>query len=351
MDAFEYNKYKEEDFVNAILAASVIVSYGHISAIDIDTVTVTLAVSDRGKAEKATCVFMNLGNGEFALQLKPALNMRVIVFSPNKAAAGMYESYEQLKQEQGKDFILTGSPAIYSSQFAVCFPLVKATAHALSALIVDSGNMSLELNHDLIADINNAVEIDINNGTAIEFQECTEHSRDYFGKLTETFGMLEGIGGAEKAGTYEYEETYGKYSSVIKNYESGFKAVIGKSYEKPFLTNKGALTDSSAPVTIDLGTGAPVTLTFGASAMTVKMDSSNGLDIALTGSTKVNITAAAGKLKFANSTGSLKDVLNKIADLCATINTTGSPAAQTINPTLAAQFSGELKTLIAAIFE
>ena len=351
MDAFDQNKFNEESFTKYVLANSMIVSYGFISAIDFDTVTVTTLVSDKKFAEKVNCIFMNLGNSQFSLTLNPELNMRVVVLSPNKGATGMYENDAQILKQQGRNFISNPSPAVYSSQFCFCIPLLRSTVQSLSSMIINSDSIVGEIKHEMIMSLFEAIDIDIMGDSSIELHEGTSHIRKCDGNMEQTFGMVQGAGGAEKSGTYVYKETYGKYSSVEKNLESGVKVTIGKAYEKPFLDSKGSLLDSSAPVTVDLGTKAPVTLTFGESAVVVKADTTAGIDITLTGSLPVKITAATGKLTFKNGSGSLKDVLDKIADLCSQINTVGGPAAQSLEPSLVTEFSTTLKTLIANIFE
>ncbi len=356
MDAFEFNKYNEDAYFKLMLSNSVIVSYGFISAIDLNTVEVTLTVTNKNFPDKINCTFMNLGNEQFALTFKPAVNMRVVVFSPNKATNGMYETIEQIKKKEGKGYIKTGVPAVYSSQHSFCFPLMRSTSQALSSLLVANDVMTLEVAHDLVSSINGVVDLFISNDTAIEFNEGTKHTRNYEGDLTETFGMVEGISGVEKSGAYAYEETYGKYSTVKKNFESGAQITVGKAYQKPFLANKGSLVDSSAPVTIELGTGAPLTLTFGENSMTVTADAENGLDIILTGALKVSLTADAGKFSIANTSGSLKTIMDKIADLFTNMTTIGpnvvpgapyTAAATPATATLAA----EIKTLVAGLLE
>jgi hypothetical protein len=351
MSAFNRNKYNPAKFVELVLSNTSIVSYGFITAIDYDTVVVTPAVSNKASAEKIRCTFMNLGEDLFAVIRKPAIGMRVMVFSPAKAASGMYESYKQLSENESRDYIFVSSPAVYSSQFAFCLPAMKATAQALSSIIVDSDIISVEIKHEIAALLDQNIELDFMGDTHIELHEGSKHFRGYYGDLEETFGMQEGASGTEKPGTYVYKKTYGKHSSVEKNYESGIKTVIGKAYEKPFLENKGALVDSSAPVTIELGASAPVTLKFGDNIVVIKADTETGLDIALTGATKVNITAESGKFNFSNANGSLKDILDMVADLCSQINTIGGPAAQSLEPGLALQFSSDLKTLISGVLE
>ena len=356
MDAFEFNKYNEDAYFKLMLSNSVIVSYGFISAIDLNTVEVTLIVTNKNFPDKINCTFMSLGNEQFALTFKPAINMRVVVFSPNKATNGMYETIEQIKQKEGKGYIKTGVPAVYSSQHSFCFPLMRSTSQALSSLLVANGVVTVEVAHDLVSSINGVVDLFISNDTTIEFNEGTKHTRNYEGDLIETFGMVEGIGGVEKSGAYTYEETYGKYSIVKKNFESGAQITVGKAYQKPFLENKGSLIDSSAPVTIELGTGAPVTLTFGDSAMTVTADTENGLDITLTGALKISLTADIGKFSIANTSGSLKDILDQIIDLVSGLTTIGGnvvvgaayPAAA--DPATVAT-AIQLKTLVAGILE
>ena len=364
MDAFEQGKYSEAAFFKLMLSNSVIVSYGTITAIDLDSVEVTLSVSDKNFAEKISCTFMNFGNDQFLLSFKPVINMRVVVFSPHKGTSGMYDSFSQLKAKTGKNFISTGSPTVYSSQQAFCFPLMKSTSAALSSLLIDNNILSFELAHSLVSSLDGTVNLLINKDTTIEFNEGSKHTKNYEGNLEETFGMVQGANGTEKQGTYVYRETYGKFSSVEKNYESGLNVKVGKAYEKPFLTEKGELLDSSAPVTIEFGTqaplmlkhGAPLTLTFGDSVMTITADSENGLDIALTGTTKVTISAQTGKLKFNNSMGSLKDILDKIADLFTNMTTIGpnvvpgAPYTAAATPATTA-LAAELKTLVAGIFE
>lgn len=372
MDAFERRKYSEAAFFKLMLSNSVIVSYGIITAVDLDTVEVTLSVSSKNFADKVSCTFMQLGNEQFSLSFKPEINMRVVVFSPHKGATGMFDSSVQLKAKTGKNFISTGAPVIYSSQQAFCFPLMKATSSALSSLLVDNNILTLEVAHSLISSINGDINLLINKDTVIEFNEGTKHVKNCEGNLEETFGMVQGISGTEKEGDYIYKKTYGKFSSVEKNYESGAKITVGKAYEKPFLADKGALLDSSAPVTMEFGASAPATLSFGApvalqnnapltltfgeSVLVITADAENGLDIALTGSTKVNISAAAGKFSFSNSTGSLKDILDKVADLFTNMTTIGpnvvpgSPYTAGATPATAA-LATELKTLVAGLLE
>lgn len=350
-DAFEYNKYSEDQFVKKIIANSVIVSFGYITAIEVDHVIVTLAVSDRQTAEKASCKYMGFGSEIFSVFSKPRINMRVLVLAPNKGADGMYDSFAQMNQSQGRNYIFTSVAAVYSSQFALCIPVVPSVIDALTSIVADESYLSATVKQDIIATLAGTVTLDFNGGTDFEFDEETNHYRDYFGNLYQSFGMLQGIGGVEKEGDYEYEEIYGKYTKVKKTYESGLDIIVGKAYPTPFLEDKGELADASAAITVELGEAVPVTLTFGDSKLTVSLSADAGLDMVLTGSAKASIVADAGKVKVGNSTGSLKDVLNKIADLCSQINTTGTATAQTLEPGLAAQFSGELKTLIAAIFD
>lgn len=355
MDSFEQNKYNSVKFIEAVLSNTTIVSYGFITAIDFDSVVVSPAVSD-GRMEKIRCVFMNLGDPVLTVNRKPTLQMTVLVLSPNKAAEGMYEPYEQLNMNEGRDCILTGSPAVYSSQYAICIPITNSIFQALNSITIDSTLITAEIKTEIMASLYGAVELDLFEDTSIELHEGTEHFRGCYGNMEQTFGMVQGIGGAEKEGDYIYKETYGKFSSVEKNYESGAVITVGKAYEKPFLDNKGALVDSSAPVTIELGTGAPVTLTFGDSAMTVTADAENGLDIVLTGALKVSLTADAGKFSIANTSGSLKAIMDKIADLFTNMTTIGpnvvpgapyTAAATPATATLAA----EIKTLVAGLLE
>jgi len=352
-DAFERNKYSELDYVKNIISDAMIVSYGSISVIDSDSVVVTQAVSDTGAAERIRCTFMNLGSSVFSLALRPAEGMRVVVLSPNRAVDGMYDSLEQIEKSHPKGYIDTTNASSYSSQHALCFPMVKATTQALSSLIIESDLVTAEIKTELVASLKDTVEIDLYGDSSIELHEETEHFRGCYGNMLQTFGMKQGIEGKEKEGTYEYEETFGKYSSVKKNYESGAEITVGKAYETPFLEDKGALIDSSAPVTINLGATAPVTLTFGENKVIIKADV-NGLDIDLTGAAKVNITAVDGKFGISNKDGSLKDIFDKISELCAAINTIGGPAAQTLAPDLIAKFTapaGELPALVAKILE
>lgn len=349
MDAFEYNKYNEAAYFKARLSNYTIVSYGFITGIETEKVDVTLAVSDQGFAQRVSCTFMNLGDDQFAVLRKPTMNMRVLVLSPNKAAEGMYEPYEQMNLEHGRSFILAQDPAVYSSQSAICIPVMKSTSQPLSSIIVESTALSAEIKHELLIALKSALEIDFYQNTNAEFHEDTDHYRGYYGNLEQTFGIIEGLDGKEKDGDYVYTETYGKYASVSRSYESGLTAVVGKAYNTPFLADKGELLDSSAPVTISLGnkaplffatgspvdiiaaadspiaigTESPVTLIFGEDVMTITLDAENGLDIALTGNTKVNIVAETGKFNFKNDNGSLKDVLDKIADLLNSFTTIG----------------------------
>lgn len=356
MDAFELRKYSEAAFFKMMLSNSVIVSYGTITAIDLDCVEVTLSVSSTNFADKISCTFMQLGNELFSLSFKPKIGTRVVVFSPHKGAPEMYDSSAQLKAKTGKNFISTGSPAVYSSQQAFCFPMIKSTSSSLSSLLVDNNIITLEIAHSLVTSINGAVSLIINEDTAIEFNEGTQHIRNCEGDMDESFGMIQGADGVEKEGTYTYKETYGKYSSVEKNYESGAKITVGKAYETPFLADKGELVDTAGPVVIELSAAAPVTLTFGDSQVTIKADTEAGLDIALKGALKINVTAETGKFTLSNGTTSLKAVLDKIADLFSNITTIGpnvvpgAPYAAASDPATLA-LATELKTLIAGLLE
>jgi len=374
MDAFDRNKYNELAYVQSILSNAVIVSYGFITAIEFDSVIVTLSVSGSLTAERAKCTFMNLGSELFNINLKPAVGMRVIVLSPNKSAPGMFDSIEQISINEGQDYILTGSPAVYSTQNSICIPMVKASVQAMNALIVDNGTISAEVKLSLIARIQSSVEIDLLSDSNIELHPGTKHFRGCYGDMEQTFGFLQGIGGAEKPGTYVYKETYGKFSSVEKNYESGAVINVGKTFEKPFLENKGAAVDSvapvtlvfgknapvnftaSAPVTLNLSDTTPVTLNFGGTAVSIKVDKTTGLDIKVTGSAPVKIMAATGLVKLGNSVDTLKGILEGLADLIDGLTTIGpnvvpgapytaatSPAAKALIVTL--------KSKIGTIFE
>lgn len=367
MDAFEYNKHNEAEYFKSVLSNYIIVSYGFITSIDSDTVVVTLAVSDKGSAERVTCTFMNLGDDQFSLRRKPVVNMRVLVLAPNKVAEGMYESYDQLNLEQGRNFVLTRNPSIYSSQNAICVPIMKSTAQSLSSVIIDSVSLTAEIKHQLLISVYGALELDIYEDTNIEYHEDTNHFRGFYGNLEKTFGILEGAEGKEKEGTFNYEESYGKYSIVKKNYESGLTTVIGKSYPTPFLADKGELEDTDAPVLIDIGNNSPVTinigegssisLAIGETKINISVDTTNGIDISLKDAAKVNIVTETGKFKFKNDNGSLKELFDKIADLCAGITTIGGnvvpavPYAAGVDPATAAKFSVELKNMIADILE
>lgn len=364
LDAFDRNKYNEEDYVKRIIANSSIIGYGFITAVDFDSVVVTPTVSDKTMSEKVRSTFMNLGSELFSISLKPAIGMRVLILAPNKAAEGMFESYQQLNLNEGRDYILTNTPAIYSSQFTFCIPFMKYNSQAVNSLIIDSELITAEIKHELFADLLGDVTLEMKGDSIIRLQEFTNHEKHCHGNVEETFGMVEGVAGVEKEGDYVYKETYGKFSSVEKNYESGFTATIGKAYEKPFLEDKGELLDASAPVTINLGsqaplnlsTGAPVTLLFGESAVTVTMDSDNGVNIALTGAAKINISAEGGKFAISNSTGSLKDLIDKVADLFTNLTTIGGnvvpgvPYAAASTPATVA-LAAELKAFAAGLLE
>ena len=364
MNNFEQSKFNITAFIQQLISGRVIVSYGFITDVNPDFVTVTAAVSASVTPSKIKCVYMNLGNELFSVNSEPEIGTRVLVLSPDKAAEGMYESYEQILENEGRSFILTGAMSSYSSQFAMCIPIMEASSVAVNRLMVNDELLSLILSTEVSASIDNNIEIDTFGDSSIELHEGTEHFRGCYGNMEETFGMVEGIGGAEKEGDFVYKDTYGKFSSVEKNYESGLKVTVGKAYEKPFLTDKGALLDSSAPVTMEFGTGAPVTLqhgapltlAFGEGVMTITLDEENGLDIALTGSTKVNISAATGKFNISNSTGSLKAILDKVADLFTNMTTigpnvvSGAPYTAGATPATAA-LATELRTLVAGLLE
>ena len=177
MDAFERNKFNEESFIKYVLGNSMIVSYGFISAIDFDTVTVTTLVSDKKYADKITCVFMNLGNDQFSIALEPTVNMRVVVLSPNKGAVGMYETEAQITKEQGRNFISASAPAVYSSQFCFCIPLLRSTVQSLSSLIINNDALIGEIKHEMIMTLFEAMELDIMGDTNIELHEGTKHFR------------------------------------------------------------------------------------------------------------------------------------------------------------------------------
>lgn len=350
MNAFERNKFNQSSFIEYSLSKMTIISYGFISAIDFNTVIVTATVSDTGMAKKIRCVFMNSGDSIFAVCRKPVIGMSVLVLSPNKAIEGMYETSAQLIKDRKQEFIVTGKPAVFSSQLALCIPVVKANFQSLNNLVINNTNLTLEIKNELFAEFTSNIEIDLKGNSSIELHEGTEHFRGCYGSMEETFGMVQGIGGAEKEGDFVYKETYGKYSSVEKNYESGAKVTVGKAYETPFLESKGALVDSSAPVTIDLGAGAPVTLTFGESIMTIKADTTAGIDIAVTGALPVKIIADAGLLKFGNSIGSLASVLNELFDALGSLGTVGGPTQQTVNPATVAAIEA-VRAKVITIFE
>lgn len=372
MNNFEQSKFNITSFIQQLISGRLIVSYGFITDISPDFVTVTAAVSDSTLPLKIRCTYMNLGNELFSIHREPEIGTRVLVLSPNKAADGMYKNYEQILEDEGRSFILTGALSSYSSQFAMCIPIMEVSSLAKNRLMVDDELLSLFLTTEFSALIDNHVEVDLTGNSSIELHEGTEHFRGCYGNMEQTFGMVQGISGTEKEGDYIYKKTYGKFSSVEKNYESGAKITVGKAYEKPFLADKGALLDSSAPVTMEFGAGAPATLSFGApvalqnnapltltfgeSVLVITADAENGLDIALTGSTKVNISAAAGKFSFSNSTGSLKDILDKVADLFTNMTTIGpnvvpgAPYTAEATPATAA-LATELKTLVAGLLE
>ena len=77
MDAFEKSKYSEAAFFKLMLSNSVIVSYGTITAIDLDSVEVALSVSNKNFAEKINCTFMQLGNEQFSLSFRPEIGISI----------------------------------------------------------------------------------------------------------------------------------------------------------------------------------------------------------------------------------------------------------------------------------
>lgn len=350
MNNFEQSKFNITSFIQQLISGRLIVSYGFITDISPDFVTVTAAVSDSTLPLKIRCTYMNLGNELFSIHREPEIGTRVLVLSPNKAADGMYKNYEQILEDEGRSFILTGALSSYSSQFAMCIPIMEVSSLAKNRLMVDDELLSLFLTTEFSALIDNHVEVDLTGNSSIELHEGTEHFRGCYGNMEQTFGMVQGIGGTEKEGDYTYKETYGKFSSVEKNYESGAKVTVGKAYETPFLDSKGILGDSSAPVTIDLGAGAPVTLTFGESIMTIKADTTAGIDIAVTGALPVKIIADAGLLKFGNSIGSLASVLNELFDALGSLGTVGGPTQQTVNPATVAAIEA-VRAKVITIFE
>lgn len=350
MNAFEKNKYSPNEFVKVALANFTIVSYGFITTIDFDSVIVTPVVTDKNSADKIRCTFMTLGDETFSVIRKPVLGMRVLVLSPNKAAEGMYESYQQITVNNGTDHISTGAPAIYSARFAFCVPLMKGTSSALNSFIIDDDLLSAEIKTELMALIKGDMELDFKGNTSIELHEGTENFRGCYGNMEEFFGMVQGANGVEKEGTYVYKETYGKYSSVEKNYESGAKITVGKAYAKPFLENKGELGDVEGPVTIELGASAPVTLTFGESQLTINADTEAGFSIALKGALKATITAESGLIKIGNTTGTLAAILNELFTALTSLATVGGPTSQTIAPQTVAAIE-QVKAKVASIFE
>lgn len=350
MNNFEQSKFNITSFIQQLISGRLIVSYGFITDISPDFVTVTAAVSDSTLPLKIRCTYMNLGNELFSIHREPEIGTRVLVLSPNKAADGMYKNYEQILEDEGRSFILTGALSSYSSQFAMCIPIMEVSSLAKNRLMVDDELLSLFLTTEFSALIDNHVEADLTGNSSIELHEGTEHFRGCYGNMEQTFGMVQGIGGTEKEGDFVYKETYGKFSSVEKNYESGLKVTVGKAYETPFLDSKGALSDVAAPVTIDLGADSPVTITFGESEITIKADTTAGIDISVKGTQKVNIVAETGLIKVGNSIGTLALIFNDLITALSSLVTIGGPTQQSISPATIAALE-MVKTKITTILE
>lgn len=352
MNAFEDNKYNSTDAINSILAEATIVSYGYISAIDFDSVIVTQTVSDIGTGEKIRCKFMVLGDDVFALQRTPSTGMRVAVFSANKSADGMFDTAEQLESDEGQGFIVTGSPANYSAQYAFCFPVRQYDEGADNTIEIEDDIIAIDFDSEVIAALNGDVDIDFNSNTNIEFHEGTENFIGHYGNLEEAYGYTQGVDGAEKEGPFTRKITHGKNCSVEQSYEKGFDLKVGKAFPTPFADDPGTEEDvEGAPVTGTFGANSPMTLTFGDNVITISIDPASGFSVALTGSASVNLTAATGKLKIGNDMGSLKDVLEQIIDAVASLTTEGGATAQAASAATQALCNTTIKPLVGNILE
>jgi hypothetical protein len=383
MDAFELNKYNPIDFVKVILSETLIVGYGYITEIDFDSVIVTLSVTDKSFAEKVRCVFMSFGDEKFSFVTRPEIGMRVVTLSPVKIEKRGFNSYRETELSERRSYIFNENPISYSSQLALCFPMIKAQEHSKTSLVFDQTGVLLNSEENFLNMFRQEFITHFMGNSLFVFHENTMTTIDIQGSIKKTFGMIEGQNGNEAEGEYVYQSTFGRYSKIKTEIEGSLDVVIGKRYEFPFKENKGNLIDSSAPVTVLLSSSAPVTMqtdspvtlsfgensklslnhnspveiSFGDSVVKIAVDKDYGLNIELKGSNKVQVTAENGKLKMGNTQGTLKTILDKIADLCSTIQTTGvtppegSPITLSLDPSLVTKFSNELKNLIAEILE
>jgi len=359
-DAFELNKYNAADLIILMLREALIVSYGFIDAIDIDSVSVTLTVSNKSTANRVRCKFMNLGNESFAINQQPKVGMRVVVFAPQMGADRMFEASNQIATSDGRNYIFTENPATYSSQFAFCVPFAPDLLGAINSISIEEEGIALDIAQQVIAEYSSAVFIDYENETNIEYH-AGEHFRGFYGtKWEELFGVQEGINGTELEGEYEFISTFGRWSKVLKNYESGLEMTIGKAHPTPFAEDKGELEDTNAPVNITIGSLAPLLVKTN-SAIDITVDASENAEanitINLKGSAKFSIVAEDGKFEFKNGESSLKDIFLAIADLLKAIQVvdTGTPAVPAgmwpLSPDVLAKIDTDLTPLINGLLD
>jgi hypothetical protein len=343
MDAWERNKYSFVDLITKLIGQQLIVSFGKIASINSDTVQVALAVNTKPKPEILTCVYLNFGSSFFAINLEPQVGASVIIFTPQKGAETMFNNAVQT---------ITDSPVTYSTAYAFCIPFTLETYSLANSLSINSKGIFLDVTQNFLAGFSAAAMLNFEADTAINYTGGA-HTRSFYGsRWEEMLGMEEGIEGAEfeieideediEEDKYIYEliTTYGTWSKLFRNYQSGAIVTVGKAYTTPYAEDKGELIDTKAPVTVTIGGLAPITVDT-TSKIELTIDASENEEanviINLKGGAKFSINAADGTFDFSNSKTSLKDILLKISELYQGIITIGGPGSQALDPSLAIQ--------------
>jgi hypothetical protein len=304
IDAWIRNKFSDDAFIKMFINRTMIVSFGIIESVGLDTVSVLLT-----DGKKANCKFMSIGSVLFSLNITAQQGMKVAVFIPQVGADGMYEDRETSETQ-----------SYYSVNYGFCIPLTPSMTKAITSLLVDNGSTILSIDQLFMGNFTDEVVVNYDAGTDVQYQEG-EHFRGYYGtKWEEHFGFDQGANGEQADGDYEFITIYGKWSRVSKSYESGFNMLIGKTHPTPFADQKGELEDSLAPITITIGGQAPISIaTESKIDLEIEGDDSKTVNIKLSGGANFSIDCGDGKFSFINGQTTMVEVFKQVEAALKTV--------------------------------
>lgn len=352
-DYFDYGKDTPRSQLLSTLRGVPIVSYGYISeVIDDHYVRVTPVVQDSEDFHRVCDVtLVGLTSALFEVSVQPQVNDLVMMLSPNRFEAGMFEEVTSRADEKKVIYDTTTRGYSTNALIGILLSTIKDVSSVSARFRMDGEDAVMDIdssaktNITLTADVGIGIVSGDGEDKPVDFLlgENRPATVDIRSQVTKRVGF----NGKEEDEAIEAPQsvTYSELAPITESYGASRDIKVGFDG----ITDSDEPTD--APTTIAYSEKAPVDIAFGAAVkLTFSPDDTDApVDITLGQKSQLTVTSEAGVdlttkkainivsdgselITLKNSVASLIEILDEYNDILNNFDTVGSPASHSTGP-------------------